>query len=124
MALVLIYWCLAVPQRVGVGIGWLVGLMMDITSGALLGQYAVSFAAIAYITLKQYQRIRVYPAVQQAVSVFFLLLIHQMLVLWIKGVVDQPVELLTYWMPSVMGAVFWPWLFILMRDIRLRFNVT
>jgi len=123
VALVLIYWCLAVPQRVGVGIGWLTGLMMDITSGALLGQHAVSYAAIAYITLKLYQRIRLYPAIQQALSVLFLLIIHQILVLWIKGIIDQPVDLLTYWLPSVAGAILWPWLFILMRDIRLRFHV-
>jgi rod shape-determining protein MreD len=123
VALVLIYWCLAIPHRVGVGIGWLMGLMMDITSGALLGQYAVSYAVIAYIALKLYQRIRLYPRIQQALSVFFLLIIHQMLVLWIKGIIDQPVDLLTYWLPSVAGAILWPWLFILMRDIRLRFHV-
>ena len=38
VAMVLIYWCLALPERVGVGIGWLTGLTLDVTQGALQGQ--------------------------------------------------------------------------------------
>ncbi len=45
--LVLIYWVLALPLRVGVGIGWLVGIQVDVMTGTLLGQHALSLALIA-----------------------------------------------------------------------------
>ncbi|HUM92196.1 MAG TPA: rod shape-determining protein MreD, partial [Candidatus Competibacter sp.] len=37
VAMVLIYWNMALPHRVGIGIGWLVGLLMDVGRGGLLG---------------------------------------------------------------------------------------
>ena len=50
--MLLIYWCLMVPERVGVGTSWLIGLMMDVALGALLGQHALAYALIAWIPLK------------------------------------------------------------------------
>ena len=37
VALVLIYWCLDLPHRIGPGVGWVAGLMLDITQASLLG---------------------------------------------------------------------------------------
>ena len=42
VALTLIYWSMALPQRVGVGIGWGLGLALDVLKGALLGQHALA----------------------------------------------------------------------------------
>jgi len=58
-ALVLIYWCMAVPERVGVGAGFLVGLLLDILTGTLLGQHALGLSVISFITIKTYRRVRV-----------------------------------------------------------------
>ena len=44
VALVLIYWCIAVPERTGVIAGWVVGLLVDVMSGTLLGQHGLAFA--------------------------------------------------------------------------------
>ena len=42
VAMVLIYWCMALPHRIGIGVGWTVGLLLDIGRGALLGQHALA----------------------------------------------------------------------------------
>jgi rod shape-determining protein MreD len=73
--LVLIYWCMASPQRVGVGVGWLTGIIVDVLTGTLLGQHALSLSVIAYITQKLHQRLRLFPIWQQSLSIFSLLLI-------------------------------------------------
>ena len=80
VALVLIYWCMAVPGRIGVLVGWMVGLFLDVLTGTLLGQHAMALAVIAYITHTSYRRIRVLSPWQQAVSVFGLVFVYQMLV--------------------------------------------
>ena len=61
VALVLIYWCIAIPQRIGIATGWLVGLTSDVLNETLLGQQALSLCLIAYISVKLHRRIRLFP---------------------------------------------------------------
>lgn len=122
--LVLIYWCLALPHRVNVGYGWLVGLCVDVLSGALLGQHALGFAVIAYLVVKLHQRLRVFPIWQQALSVMVFVALEQLLVLWVQGMIGMARESWTYWLPSIVSGLLWPWTFLLLRRLRRRFRVS
>ncbi|MDH5649492.1 MAG: rod shape-determining protein MreD [Gammaproteobacteria bacterium] len=124
VSLVLIYWCLAIPQRVGVGVGWTVGLMLDVLYGSLLGQHALAKTIIAFLTLKLYLRVRMFPPWQQAFFVFLLLAINQLIILWIKGIIGQPTETLTRWTSIIVGMVVWPWLFVILRKVRRHYHVS
>ena len=121
--IVLIYWAMALPHRVGVGIGWLIGLLTDVLTGMLLGQHALAYCLVAYLTLKLHQRLRLYPLWQQALSVLILLALGQLLVLWINGIVGRPIHSWLYWMPSLVGALLWPPIFIVLRGLRRAFRV-
>jgi|SRR5690625_1260480 len=123
VALVLIYWCMALPNRVGVGVGFLVGLIQDALLGSLLGQHALTFALLAFLTIKLHQRIRVFPLWQQAISVLVLLLLTQLVIFWINGFVGRSPVSWTYWLTAVVGTLLWPWIFGLMREIRRSFRV-
>ncbi len=123
-ALVLIYWCLAVPQRVGVAVGWLAGLFQDVLRGALLGQYALGLAVVAYLTLKLHRRLRLFPLWQQALSVLVLVALQQLLVLWVQGILGQARPAWAYWLPAATSALLWPPLFLLLRALRRRFRVS
>jgi len=123
-ALVLIYWCMALPNRVGVGFGWTVGLLMDVVRAGLMGQHALSFGILAFITLHIHQRVRVFPLWQQSVSILVLILVHQMLLLWIKGITGGPPQPLSYWLPSVTSMLIWPLMFLSLRNLRRRFKVS
>lgn len=123
--LVLIYWCMALPQRVGVGIGWLTGLMLDVLKGALLGQHALALAVVCYLTLNLHQRIRVFPLWQQALTIMVLLALYQLLILWFDGITaGQTHKGWVYWMPTLIGTLLWPWIFVVLRDLRRRFKVS
>ncbi len=50
VVLVLIYWCMAIPDRFGTGMGWLIGLLVDATNANLLGVHALGMATLAYLT--------------------------------------------------------------------------
>ena len=123
VTIVLIYWCMALPERVGVGIGWLAGLFLDVVHGAVLGQYAMTLALIAYFTLNLHQRLRVYPMGQQVLMVLLLVLFQQLLVIWIKGFIGESVDSLRYWLPSLTTMLLWPWLFVILRDLRRQYGV-
>ncbi|MCW9013081.1 MAG: rod shape-determining protein MreD [Gammaproteobacteria bacterium] len=125
VTLVVIYWIMAVPENVGVTVAWIFGLLLDVTQGSILGQHAIGLVLVAYLVQLQYLRIRVYSLVQQSLVVFVLLMIKQLLVLWVNGIVGQaPDDLASYFLPSLMGAIIWPWLFVILRDIRRRFTHT
>lgn len=124
VTMVLIYWCMALPQRVGVGIGWLLGLLEDVLRGALLGQYALTLALVAYLTLVLHQRLRIYPLWQQSLVVLMLVALELMLVLWVQGIIGRPPGSWAYWLPAITSALLWPWMFVILRDIRRQFRVT
>ncbi|HQU15239.1 MAG: rod shape-determining protein MreD [Chromatiales bacterium 21-64-14] len=122
-ALVLVYWCLALPERVGVGIAWLAGLLTDVLKGGLMGEHALGLTVVAFLTLKLHQRIRVYPMWQQALSVLVLLALYQLVLLWINGIIGHPARTWLYWAPSVTGTMLWPAVFLVLRGLRRRFRV-
>lgn len=123
-SMVLIYWCMALPNRVGVGVGWIVGLFLDVIHGAVLGQYALALSLIAYLTLTLHQRLRIYPLMQQSLVVLMLILLQQLLITWVRGFLGQPPVSLAYWLPSVSSMLLWAWVFIILRDLRRHFRVS
>ncbi len=124
VALVLIYWCMALPNRVGVGVAWLSGLLVDVLRGALFGQYALAYAVMAFIALRLHQRVRVFPVWQQAFTVMLLVAVAQMLVLWVKGITGLAPNTWLYWAPVLTSALLWPWVYALLRVVRQRYRVS
>lgn len=123
LVLVLVYWCIAIPERVGVIIGWLAGLLLDVANGALLGQNAMILAIVAYLALRLHQRIRVFPLWQQSVSVMLLVALHLMLVLWVKGILGQSIETLAYWLSALSSLFAWPLVYLILRHLRREYRV-
>lgn len=117
VALVLIYWCLTEPRRVGIGMAWAAGLLLDVLTDSLLGQHALGLAVVAYLTLKLNRRIRTSMVWQQALTVLFLVAAEQMLVLWIKGITGHPPWSLTYFVPSLASMLVWPAIYALLRGL-------
>ena len=124
VGLVLIYWCLAVPDRVGVGTGWSVGLLVDLLTGSLLGQHAMALTIVAYLTLKLHLRVRLFPVWQQALTVLVLLILHQLLSLWVSRFIGRPGPPMYYWAPSLAGMFIWPFIYIALRSLRRSFRVS
>lgn len=124
VALVLIYWVIALPQRIGVGMAWLTGIVLDLVEGAPLGQNALALAVIAYLSLILYQRLRMYAAWQQAGVIFVLIGINQLLCHWVQTMTARVVPTLMFLFPALVSALLWPSVFMLLRFIRRRYRIT
>jgi len=124
VAMVLAYWCMALPHRVGIGTGWILGIIVDVMQGALLGQNAIGFAVIAFLVIKSHQRIRMFPFMQQALLIGLLVSFSMLLSLWVRGIMGIPPRTWTYWTPVFTSMLLWPWLFIILRDVRRRYHVS
>lgn len=123
VALVLIYWCLALPERVGVGSGWIAGLLLDTLTGTLLGQNAAGLAVVAYLVLRTHQRLRLNPVWQQAITVLILLLVHQLISFWVNSSIGLPHPGWRYWLTPFIGALLWPPVYGLLRAVQIGFAV-
>lgn len=121
--MVLIYWALALPHRIGVVWGWTFGLLLDVVHGAVLGQYALAMTVVIYIVSMLYQRLRLFPLSQQALIVGMLIILQLLVVLWIKGALDEAPDSWTYWLTALTTALLWPWCFLVLRDLRRKFRV-
>ena len=120
VALVLAYWCLALPQHVGVIIAWIVGLLLDVLYGSFLGQHAFGLAMVAYIVVMYHQQIRVYPLFHQAIvigSLIFIYLLSMLLIYNLLGSVRYEYE---YLFAAITSAALWTWIFVVLRDFRRR----
>ncbi len=124
VVLVLIYWCLAIPDRFGTGAGWFVGLLVDVNNANLLGLHALAMAALGYVTSRLHLRIRMFPWWQQSLSVLLLLFFYKGLVGWMRSLLGELQFDWMYWMSSIIGVLIWPWLFIVLRDVRRYARIT
>lgn len=122
--MVLIYWTMALPYRIGIGWAFVAGLLLDILEGSILGVNALALVIIAYITLSLHQRLRMFTAVQQAGLVFALVGLNLMVCHWLLLVTEQTVSSnMMFLMAALTSAIIWPSIFQLLRQTRRSFAV-
>ena len=123
VALILIYWVMALPHRVGMGTAFFLGLLLDVIKGSVLGLNALSLTIIAFLTLLLHQRLRMFPLAQQALMVMVLVGINQLLFHWMQAITGYTGEALIFLLPSIISGLLWPWLFVVLRGVRRVFRI-
>jgi rod shape-determining protein MreD len=121
--MVLIYWSMSLPHRVGVFTAWVVGLAVDLLNGSLLGAHALGCMLVVYLVSRMYTRLNMYPLIQQGFWVLFFVILYQFVIYCIQGFVGELPASHLYWLSSLSTMLLWPWLYVLMRDCRYRFGV-
>lgn len=124
VAMVLVYWIIALPHRVGIPTAWLAGIAVDVLLGSLIGQHALAYVLIAYVVASLYQRLRMFSVWQQAIVLFALLGLNQLVGFWIESIAGLTDWSLWYLLPALSGAFLWPWVFLMLRSIRRTVGVT
>ncbi|HWP94977.1 MAG TPA: rod shape-determining protein MreD [Gammaproteobacteria bacterium] len=122
-ALTLIYWCLALPNRINIGVAWLVGVVLDVLHGALLGQHALALVLVAFLANRFHLQIRVFPVLQQTVAVTLLLAVYAFVLFWISGATGVEIGFHRYIPALLTSALLWPWTFAVLRHLRRTWQV-
>ena len=119
VVMVLIYWAMALPRRVGVGFAWITGLFIDVIMGASLALFAFSYALVIYMVLRFHLQLRQYPLWQQALSIMSLVLLVQV----INIAISPRTAGWHVWLPAVTSTLMWPFIFAILRKLRRTFHV-
>lgn len=116
VALVLAFWCVRQPRLVGIGIGWMVGLVTDAGNGVLLGQHALAYSLLAFLAIWLSRRILWFGPGLQALHVALLLLVSQGAALLVRLAAGDPLPGWAILIGPLAGAALWPavtWLLLL-----------
>ncbi len=116
--LALIHWTLRQPYQHGVFTAWTVGLLTDVLTGRVLGEYALIYALISYFCIAGHKRLRQYPLIQQSMYIFICLLIAQLMVFVIESTQSPNRFSALYWTPVLTGTLAWAVLHKLLRVLR------
>lgn len=122
-ALLLLYWTLEAQGRVTLGLAFAVGLVADLLSGVLLGEQALRLCALVFIALHFRSRLRFFPMWQQTLAVLALLLNDRLLLLIVRMLAGGSLPPASWWLSPLVGAALWPFLFLLLDDLRARARV-
>jgi rod shape-determining protein MreD len=124
LGLVLVYWAIETPERVGLGFAFLTGCVGDVLTGELLGEQALRLVVIAFIVLRFRARLRFFPVWQQALAVLALLLNDRIVMLMVRGFAGEAMPPATFWLAPLAGMLAWPFVFLLFDDLRARLRAS
>jgi rod shape-determining protein MreD len=114
VALVLLYWCMHKPWRVGIGLSWVVGIFADVADASLFGQHALSYTLLAFGGVVLHRRLQMFDLRQQTIQVFWIFALTYAvyaLVNWqVSGYVVWP-----YFLGSITSTLLWMPLSIMLQ---------
>lgn len=108
VALVLVFWSIHQPRKVGIGIAFMMGLLMDVHDATLLGENALSYTLLSYFAIMIHRRVLWFKVWTQAAHVLPLLLMMQTVQLVVRIMVSGMFPGWLYFMESVFAAALWP----------------
>lgn len=107
MLLVVIYWLLRAPYFCNIGTAWFVGLVMDLVTGGIFGQYGLAYAISAFFAVHYQRRLALFNVWQQSAYVFVLLLLAQTVMFILKMFSGGVNPGWIYFLPSITGILLW-----------------
>jgi rod shape-determining protein MreD len=108
VALVLVFWCVRQPRLVGLGAGWLLGLLIDAGNGVLMGQHALAYSLLAFASITLSRRILWFPLWSQALHVAALLLFAQAVSALVRIAAGAEFPGWSVAVGPLIGAALWP----------------
>ena len=108
LALVIVFWCVHQPRRMGIGAAWLLGLVMDAANGALLGQHALAYSVLAFAAIQLNRRILWFSVWPQASHVLLMLLGSQLLMLAVRLAAGGAFPGFAWFAGGGVAALLWP----------------
>jgi rod shape-determining protein MreD len=107
LLVVTLYWVIRAPYLINVGLAWFAGLIVDLSTGSLLGQHALAFGFAAFLALLYQRRLVLFNRWQLTVYIFALLIAERAIVLMLKLFADYDNPGLSYFWPVVTSLILW-----------------
>ena len=120
LALVLAYWVLEAPDKVGLGVAFLLGLLADLAFGGLLGEQALRLVVLTFILDRFRARLRFFPMSQQALAIGGLLFNDRVVAMAVHLVLGEVQLPCASWAAPLVGMVLWAPLHLVLDTLRVQ----
>ncbi|OGT59302.1 MAG: rod shape-determining protein MreD [Gammaproteobacteria bacterium RIFCSPHIGHO2_12_FULL_42_10] len=120
MFAILLFWVFTLPLQCGVGLAWIVGILMDLITGTPLGEQAVIFVLLTYFILKIHDYIAHFSLLQQTVLIAIFSFFNIVLQGLILGFVGRNTHIALHSLSAITTAIIWPWLFLILDKCQPR----
>ena len=107
VALVLAFWCVHQPLKVGMAAGFVLGLAMDVADASVMGQHALAYVLLAFAAAGLSRRILWFPLAQQALHVLPMFLGMQLVMMAARMLGGAEFPGLLWFLSSFSATLFW-----------------
>ncbi|MDP9107974.1 MAG: rod shape-determining protein MreD [Pseudomonadota bacterium] len=108
VAMVVIFWSIHQPRKVGIGVAFFMGLLMDVHDASLLGENALVYTLLSYLAIMIHRRVLWFPVRTQALHILPLLLVAQGVQMLIRLIITGKTPGLMFFITSLVSMVLWP----------------
>ena len=125
--LVLIYWNMALPDRVGITTSLLFGVLVDLLQSSILGLHGLLFVLITYLCQRFFYQFRITPIWQQSFLIFILMILFKQILAF--DFLDSSVNrtnlsdnsyLINTFYYAILSSISWPFVYYSCRLYRRR----
>ena len=118
LALVFTFWAMNYPHLVGLLTAWCLGLAQDVLYGTPFGQHALALVIVVFLVLTLQQRLKVFPLWQQSFALLVIYGVAQLTLLWLSTLSGMRPEISFYAVPVLVSSLLWPWLYLLLSNVK------
>jgi rod shape-determining protein MreD len=107
-ALVLAFWTVHQPRRIGIGVAFVLGVLMDVHEGAMLGQHALAYTVLSFLAVSMHRRLLWFDLPSQALQVLPLFFAAHALSLLVRLAAGAAFPGWSILLAPVIEALLWP----------------
>jgi rod shape-determining protein MreD len=108
VALVLVFWNVHQPRRVGVGVAFVLGLFMDVHEGAMLGQHALAYTVLSFVAVMIHRRLLWFDWASQALQILPLFVLAHAISLLVRLIAGAAFPGWSLGLAPLLEALLWP----------------
>lgn len=109
LALVLLFWNIRQPRKVGIGTAWCFGAIIDVHASTVFGEHALAYTLLSYFAITIHRRVMWFSPLIQAAHILPLLLSAQLVTIIVRVIVSGVLPDPSVFLESVITAALWPW---------------
>jgi rod shape-determining protein MreD len=114
VALVLVFWSVHQPHRIGVGVAFMLGLLVDVHQSAMLGQHALAYTVLSFSALTIHRRLVWFSLVSQAFQMLPLFVMAHAIELVVRLLAGATFPGYSLALAPLAEAALWPIISILL----------
>lgn len=117
VAMVLLYWCMHKPMRIGIGMAWGVGIFADVADASLFGQHALTYTLLAFGGVVLHRRLQMFDLRQQTTQVLGLFAMTYTVYALVHWLIEGDV-VWGYFLGCLTSTLLWIPLSLSLRGLR------